>query len=94
LLLFAALGGVLHDAGGVPFREEDLQVLKFQPAFDQVDLRGFARPVQPIHRDESAGIGVPSALSCHDPFSRSVPPLQAILRKGIIYIYFTAICQP
>ena len=45
--LFSFAGGVLDEGRGIPFAEENFKPLKFQPAFEEVDLGGFARAVWP-----------------------------------------------
>src|SRR5204863_3953033 len=41
--------------GGVPFAEIDLDALRFEPAFEQVNLRGLARAVETFDGDEASG---------------------------------------
>ena len=50
---FAFAGRGLDEFGGIPFAEKNLQALQFQPAFEEVDLCGFAGAVQPLDRDEA-----------------------------------------
>ena len=52
--LFSLAGGVLDQLGGIPFAEKDLEALQFQPAFEQINLGGFARAIQPFDRDQPA----------------------------------------
>ena len=54
LALLALAGGGFDQLGGIPFAEIDLQLLEFEPAFEEVDLRGFPRAIQAFHRDEAA----------------------------------------
>ena len=44
----------LTRVGGIPFAEKNLQPLQLQPAFEQVNLRGFARSVEAFDRDQPA----------------------------------------
>ena len=53
--LFAFAGGGFDEFRRVPFAEEDFQPLQFQPAFKQINLRGFAGTIQPFDRDQAAG---------------------------------------
>ena len=52
-LLALARGG-LDQLGRVPFAEIDLDALRLQPAFEQVNLRGLARAVEALDGDQSA----------------------------------------
>ena len=52
---FFALGrGVFDEGGGIPFAEKNLEALEFEPAFDEVNLGGFAGAVQTLDGDQAA----------------------------------------
>ena len=51
----ALAGGGLDELGGIPFAEKDLEPLQFQPALEQINLRGFAGAIEPFDGDEPAG---------------------------------------
>ena len=53
--LLAFAGGGLDELGGIPFAEIDFQALHFEPAFEQINLRGLARAIQALDRDQPAG---------------------------------------
>src|SRR5262245_22130533 len=50
-LLALARGG-LHQFGRVPFAEINLYTFRFEPAFEQVDLRGLARAIESLDGDQ------------------------------------------
>ena len=54
LLFLALAGGALDELGRIPLAEKDLEPLRLEPAFEQIDLRGLARAVQPFHRDQAS----------------------------------------
>jgi hypothetical protein len=55
-LAFLALARRAFDqVGRVPFAEKNLEPLQLQPAFEQIDLRRFARAVETFHRNQTAG---------------------------------------
>ena len=51
LPLLSLARGILDQLGGIPLAEKHLQPLQFQPALEQVNLGGLARPIQPLHGD-------------------------------------------
>ena len=55
LALFALAGGGFHQLGGIPLAEIDLDALGFEPALEQINLRGLARPVEALDGDEPPG---------------------------------------
>ena len=50
--LFALAGGGLHQLGRVPTAEINLDALGFEPALEQINLRGLAGAVEPLDGDE------------------------------------------
>jgi hypothetical protein len=50
--LFALARRGLDEFGRVPFAEINLDALGFEPAFEQINLRGLARAIQPLDGDE------------------------------------------
>src|SRR5437899_12756623 len=53
LALFALAGCRFDQFRRVPLAEIDLQTLQFEPAFEQINLGRFARPVQPLHCNQA-----------------------------------------
>lgn len=53
--LFPLAGRTFHQLGGIPFAEKNLQPLLFEPAFEEIDLRGFAGTIQPLDCDQAPG---------------------------------------
>jgi hypothetical protein len=51
----AFAGGGFHQLGGVPFAEIDIEPLQLEPAFQEVNLGGFSRAIQPFDGDQPAG---------------------------------------
>jgi len=52
--LFALARGRFHQFRRVPLAEIDLDALGFQPALEQINLRGLARPVEALDGDQSS----------------------------------------
>src|SRR5207247_6032019 len=89
----AFAGGVFDQVGGVPFAEENLQALQFQPALEQVNLRRFAGTIQPFHGNQASreiqfGKGLhhspTTKLLSAPPMTRfSTPPSSPMMRSGV-----------
>ena len=52
---FALAGGRFDQFRRIPFAEIDLDALGFEPALKQINLRGFARPIEALDGDEPSG---------------------------------------
>ena len=74
---FAFARGGFDQLGGIPFAEIDLDALGFQPAFEQVNLRGLARTIEAFDGDQSSG-KIQFRKSFHNPR----PPRLLILTQG------------
>ena len=53
--LFALASGGFYQLGGIPFAKVDLDALGLEPALEQINLRGFARPIKAFNGDEPSG---------------------------------------
>ena len=56
LALFAFGRGFLDEDGRIPLSEKDAVAFEFEPAFDEVDLGGFAGAIQTLDSDEFSRI--------------------------------------
>jgi len=66
-LAFLALArGGFHELGGIPFAEIDLDALGFEPAFEQVNLRGLARTIKAFDGNQPSG-KIQFRKSFHNP---------------------------
>ena len=52
--LFAFAGGGFDEFGGIPFAEIDFEPLKLEPAFQQVNLGGFAGTIETLDGNQTA----------------------------------------
>jgi hypothetical protein len=55
--LLAATGGGLHEGRGIPFSEVETIAANFEPAFEEIELGGFAGAVGAFDDDKRTGIG-------------------------------------
>ena len=65
LALFAFAGGGFDEVRGIPLAEKNLQPLHFEPASQQVNLRGFPGAIEAFDRDQAAGKSQFRKRFCH-----------------------------